>query len=80
MCFFFNKTPLTASKGLIIGPDHHKRVLQSLNIEPKTIDKKCCRVILITKTSFEGLENEKVATFVYPPMTFGNQTNAIRLI
>ena len=66
----FNDTPVNASKGLIVGPDYHDFLLKNLGIVPETKVKKCIRATLITTKSFLGLENEKVATFVYPPDTF----------
>lgn len=71
VCFKFNDTPLQASKGLIVGPDYHDCVLKALNVVPETKVKKCIRATLITRKSFMGLEDQKVATFVYPPGSFG---------
>lgn len=69
--FHFNTTPLLASKGLIIGPDYHDFMLRKLGVEVQADVKKCVRATLITRSCFLGLEDEKVATFVYPPFTYG---------
>lgn len=69
--FHFNTTPVLASKGLIIGPDYHDFMLKKLGIEVQAEVKKCVRATLITRGAYLGLEHEKVATFVYPPFTFG---------
>jgi hypothetical protein len=56
---------------MIIGPDYHRYVLRKLEIEPEVEVKKCVRATLMTRKCFLGLEDEKVATFVFPPLTFG---------
>lgn len=75
----YNDTPLVAGKGFIVGPDYHQLVLEKLNRNITPEVKKCARITLITKKPFLEIENEKVATFVYPPGYCENK-NAIRLI
>ena len=73
MSFKYNNTPLKSSKGLIVGPDYTSYVLNRLEIEPQVEVKKCVRATLITRKCFLDLEDEKVATFVYPPFSFGEK-------
>jgi hypothetical protein len=35
VCFKFNDTPVTAAKGLIIGPDYHDFMLKTLGVKPE---------------------------------------------
>ena len=75
----YNDEALVSSKGLIVGPDYHQFVLESLNIKADFAIKECARITLITRKPFLAIESEKVATYVYPPNYCGNK-NAIRLI
>jgi len=52
VCFKFNDTPVTATKGLIVGPDYHDFMLKVLGVKPELKIKKCVRATLITKKSF----------------------------
>ena len=75
----YNDEPLLSTKGLIVGPDYHEFVLEQLKIKVEPEIKQCARITLVTIKPFLSIENDKVATFVYPPGHCGN-TNAIRLI
>ena len=67
--FHFNDTPVTASKGLIVGPDYHDYTLRKMKFKPEVKVKKCVRATIITKKPF--FENtQKVVTYVFPPGTF----------
>jgi len=76
--FSFNNTPVTASKGIIVGTDYQKWALEQAGL-PIPAGKRltCARLTLIT-TRPMCADTDGIGTFIFPPGSVHN-THPIRI-